>query len=230
MKHVRVAVPIQLWAAPPVEEEEVETRHVPSLADLARLENNVHIMVPWAMNHHKMMANAQASHAHAMLLAESGGNKAAAATADEGIDDEGMAPATAASDEKLAALSAELAKLREMIAVVVTKQDSFVPAPPSFAEFAGAPPPPPPLPPNFMGGGGQTGPPPPPPPPPPSAASLLDSKKIDISALIQKTRKGQAKPGGVKKGPSMADVLAGTCASLDGILQSSMPLAPLLLA
>jgi hypothetical protein len=198
MKNVRVAVPVQLWAMPQVEED-VETRRVPSLADLARLEHNSHILVPWTIDH-KRMAAIEASSAKETIMVMCDNSKAGAA--DEGIDDEGMGtrkPTPAASDERLAALSAELAKLRELIAVVVTKQDSFVPAP---AAFAGAPPPPP-LP-NFMSGA-----PPPPPPPPPSAASLMDHKKIDMTALIKQNRKGQENPGTIKKGPSMADVLAG---------------------
>jgi hypothetical protein len=134
------------------------------------------------------------------------------ANADEGIGDgvdtkEGKDSGPSA--EKLQKLEGELAKLREMIAMVVTKQDSY------GAPMSNIPRPPPLPPPVFnlgAGGGGGGGPPPPPPPPPPPTSLLLSGipKKLDLSALVKKNRKGQAKAAAMQtpKRPSMVSAPA----------------------
>lgn len=92
------------------------------------------------------------------------------------------------------------AKLRTMIAAVVTKQDSM--------QSSSNIPPPPPLP-NF---GAAAGGPPPPPPPLPGMDFMLSghSRKESMAELVAKNRKGQKKKMAANtRGPSMMDILAG---------------------
>jgi len=100
------------------------------------------------------------------------------------------------------ALETELAKLKAMIAAVVTKQEAAAP----LAAY-GAPPPPPPFP-SLGVAGGPPGPPPPPPPPPPTGAFQLP-KQHNIRDIINANRKGQGTELSKPAGPSMADVLKG---------------------
>ena len=111
-------------------------RRVPSLADLARLENNTHVLVPWAITNEKLhteycggretcapapqMAAGVSVGAHGAEAASAGNAAGISAGPAEALD-------SIASADKLEKLSEELTKLREMIAAVVTKQDSFVP-------------------------------------------------------------------------------------------------------
>lgn len=104
---------------------------------------------------------------------------------------------------KFEELEAELTRLREMIAAVVTKQEAGVygnvpPCPPVFPGGAMARAGPP-----FLCGG-----PPPPPPPPPSMASLLP-RVINVADMIKQNRTGQKVIGSSNARPSMADVLSG---------------------
>jgi len=204
MRVVRVALPLCSTAVGMRGEGTTNNRdwQVPSLADLARLENNTHVMVPWA----RTTRNARTESALEPVAGAAGA--AAGAAAGGGAEmpsvKEGAEPAatSSASEEKLEILSKELTKLREMIAAVVTKQDSFVPMMAGGGGLA-APPPPPPLP-NF---GNAVGGPPPPPPPLPPPGFMLEKKSESMADLVKKNRKGQKLPG--TRGPSMMDILSG---------------------
>ena len=188
-------------------------RRVPSLADLARLENNTHVLVPWAITNEKLhteycggretcapapqMAAGVSVGAHGAEAASAGNAAGISAGPAEALD-------SIASADKLEKLSEELTKLREMIAAVVTKQDSFVPMMAGGGGGLAPPPPPPPMPPNAarsVPGG-----PPPPPPPLPPPGFMLEKKQESMADLIKKNRKGQKVAA---RGPSMMDILSG---------------------
>ena len=127
MRVVRVALPLSSAAVSmrTGEGNASSDWRVPSLADLARLENNTHVLVPWAST---AKVYTECGKESALKPGAGGaGGAGAEMPSVEGAAVAEPAAASSASEEKLEMLSKELTKLREMIAAVVTKQDSFVP-------------------------------------------------------------------------------------------------------
>ncbi|EGD77616.1 hypothetical protein PTSG_08711 [Salpingoeca rosetta] len=192
--------------------------YVPSLVDVGRIYNSQHN----TRMHHRahVLASAPTSQqqqeleedAVAMEAQQVGPKKLADDDDDEGVQDASAhdtptKQAPKESSEQMAALQAELDRLKRMIADVVVQQEQMAqqtprhPSTPSMSTTA-PPPPPPPLP--FVAGSGAPPPPPPPPPPP----GLLDAKqKPSIQEIIRANKKGQKVPYEKDKRPSMADVL-----------------------
>jgi hypothetical protein len=150
-------------------------RYVPSLADLARLAS---APLPTHMHFCAFPAVMVEKIAEAHAVMQPAPEPKAAETS----------AAAAVPPEKFQELEAELSRLRDMIAMVVSRQ---VQEPTSIAGAVGGipPPPPPPPPPPFGSFQHTAGAPPPPPPPPPPPGFMQLPKPINMAELVRNVRR-----------------------------------------